>query len=117
MKSSLIIHLTDLSNGWQLNGEGQMTGGELAQGSITQGVIVRETIGIRGNCPGGNFPGEIVWEAVGIGGNSPGGIVLGAISTGGGGGNCPVGNCPVTINFATRILSIETMYKFRTSKY
>ena len=49
-----MIHLTDLSNGGQLNGRGQLTGGELAQGSIVRGVIVRGAIGIEGNCPGDN---------------------------------------------------------------
>ena len=34
-----MIHLTDLSNGGQLNGRGQLTGGELAQGSIVRGLL------------------------------------------------------------------------------
>ena len=50
MKRSLIIHLTDLPNGGQLNGRGKMTGG------ISTGV----------NCPGGSCPG-----ALSTGGNCP----------------------------------------------
>ena len=48
-----MIHLTDLSNGGQLNGSGQLTGGESAQGSIVRGAI-----GIEGNCPGDNCLGS-----------------------------------------------------------
>ena len=41
---SLIIHLTDLSNGGQFNGRGQLTGGKKSTGVSCLGV----------NCPGDN---------------------------------------------------------------
>ena len=94
MKRSLIIHLTDLPNGGQLNGRGKMTGG------ISTGV----------NCPGGSCPG-----ALSTGGNCPGGNRWGYLSgeqlskeeiVQGGclGGNCPGGNCPVPMNKSLSVL-------------
>ena len=54
MERSLIIHLTGLSNGEQLNGKEQMIEGDLAQA-----LIVWE-----GNCHGTIFLGVIVLEAI-----------------------------------------------------
>ena len=74
MERSLIIHLTGLSNGEQLNGKEQMTEGDLAQA-----LIVWE-----GNCHGTIFLVVIVLGA----------MISRATIKGGGGGNCPERNCP-----------------------
>ena len=75
-----------------MNGRGELTGRmELTQGSIVWGVIVRATIGIGDNCPGGNCMRGNCPLAIGIGGNYPGGGCLGAIGMG---GNFPGGIDP-----------------------
>ena len=59
-------------NSWMEGGN--WPGGELVQGSIVWGVIVRKAIGIGGNCRGVNVWGVNVRGAIGIGGNCPGGL-------------------------------------------
>ena len=87
MKRSFIIHLNDLSNGGQLNGMGQLSGGNLHRGLLPSG-----------DCLGGNWHGEIIAK----GGLSQGLLV---------GGNCPGGNFPVPIKYAACLKSSLTFDK------